>query len=263
LTTTWKIVQTTGEVDCFPDLSGPMGSKRKATTQHDICPEFAFRNDEGDKLRLLKYLWPVDFNAGFEKVRAAHHAKFPKRTAISMREWVTFNGMLLGATQFTQRGRALWRDTSSSLRGKPDYGQHLGEHRFESIKKVANYCFADSTKSASDPWWPIRGGVDGFNENRKRTIKRTRAICIDESMSAYQPRSTKLGGLPHLSFIKRKPRPLGTEFKSAADGVTGVMLWLEIQEGKSGMKSKAFVGSLGANAACALRIALGVIGAGV
>jgi hypothetical protein len=97
-----------------------MGSKRKATTQHDICPEFAFRNDEGDKLRLLKYLWPVDFNAGFEKVRAAHHAKFPKRTAISMREWVTFNGMLLGATQFTQRGRALWRDTSSSLRGKPD-----------------------------------------------------------------------------------------------------------------------------------------------
>jgi hypothetical protein len=29
------------------------------------------------------------------------------------------------------------------------------------------------------------------------------------------------------------------------------------------MKSKAFVGSLGANAACALRIALGVIGAGV
>ena len=117
--------------------------------------------------------------------------------------------------------------------------------------------------TASDPWWPIRGGVDGFNENRKRTIKRTRAICIDESMSAYQPRSTKLGGLPHLSFIKRKPRPLGTEFKSAADGVTGVMLWLEIQEGKSGMKSKAFVGSLGANAACALRIALGVIGAGV
>lgn len=81
-------------------------------------------------------------------------------------------------------------------------------------------------------------------------------------MSAYQPRSTKLGDLPHLSFIKRKPRSLGTEFKSSADGVTGIMLWLEIQEGNSRMKSRAFVGALGANAACALRIALGVVGAG-
>jgi hypothetical protein len=41
-----------------------------------------------------------------------------------------------------------------------------------------------------------------------------------------------------------------------------IMLWLEIQEGNSRMKSRAFVGGLGANAACALRIALGVIGAG-
>jgi hypothetical protein len=75
-----------------------LGSTRKATSQHVVCPEFVFRNDEGDKLRLLKYLWPVDFSAGLEKVRAAHRTQLPKRPAISMREWVKFNGMLLGAT---------------------------------------------------------------------------------------------------------------------------------------------------------------------
>jgi hypothetical protein len=51
-------------------------------------------------------------------------------------------------------------------------------------------------------------------------------------------RDLKLGGLPHLSFIQRKPRPLGTEFKSAADAVTGVMLWLEIQQGKAAMQKR-------------------------
>jgi hypothetical protein len=135
----------------------------------------------------------------------------------------------------------------------------MGENRFDEIKAVSYYAFADLSKRTSDPWWPIRGGVNGLNENRSQTIVRSRALCIDESMSAFQPRSSKLGGLPHLSFIKRKPRPLGTEFKSAADGVSGVLLWLEIQEGKKAMQTKPLVSKLGSNAACAMRIALGVI----
>ena len=34
----------------------------------------------------------------------------------------------------------------------------------------------------------------------------------------------------------RKPKPLGTEFKNIVDGLTGVMLWLEIQEGKDRLR---------------------------
>jgi hypothetical protein len=64
--------------------------------------------------------------------------------------------------------------------------------------------------------------------------------------------------LPHLSFIKRKPRPLGTEFKAAACGESRLMLHLEIQEGKGPMSKKPLVGAseLGSNAACAMRIAM-------
>ena len=41
-------------------------------------------------------------------------------------------------------------------------------------------------------------------------------------MSAWRPRKDKTGGLPNISFILRKPEPLGTEFKSMACSLTGI-----------------------------------------
>ena len=63
---------------------------------------------------------------------------------------------------------------------------------------------------------------------------------MDELMAVFRPRTTKRGGLPHLSFIMRKPKPLGTEFKCVADGSTGIMLFLEIQEGKERMANRKY-----------------------
>ena len=37
--------------------------------------------------------------------------------------------------------------------------------------------------------------------------------------------------MPHLQFIFRKPKPLGTEFKVCADTETGIILYIEIQHG--------------------------------
>ena len=36
--------------------------------------------------------------------------------------------------------------------------------------------------------------------------------------------------LPSISFVKHKPEPLDTEFRDLVDGISGQMLWLEIQE---------------------------------
>ena len=46
----------------------------------------------------------------------------------------------------------------------------------------------------------------------------------DESMSAIRFRTTAKGNLPHLSYILRKPDPLGTEFNTVAFSVTGALL---------------------------------------
>ena len=50
----------------------------------------------------------------------------------------------------------------------------------------------------------------------------------------------------------RKPEPLGTEFKNLVDGLSGHLVWFEIQEGKERMKKKEF-SNLGGTAACVIR----------
>ena len=60
--------------------------------------------------------------------------------------------------------------------------------------------------------------------------------------------------MPHVSFLPRKPEPVGAEFKCIADGVSRVMLALEIQEGKDAMKLKQHHDDLGATAACNVRL---------
>lgn len=57
--------------------------------------------------------------------------------------------------------------------------------------------------------------------------------------------TTKTGTFPNLSFVMRKLEPLGTKFKTIVDGLSGIMLWLEVQEGKEQMSKLAHTNELG------------------
>ena len=72
----------------------------------------------------------------------------------------------------------------------------------------------------------------------------------DESMSAIRFWTTAKGNLPHLSYIFRKPEPLGTKFKTVACSVTGALIFNEVQRGKEGMKESRYQQELRATAAC-------------
>ncbi len=61
----------------------------------------------------------------------------------------------------------------------------------------------------SDPWYQFSSAVDEFNEICKSKLCGSLWISIDETMCAWKPRKTALGGLPNISFIVRKPEPLG------------------------------------------------------
>mmetsp|Transcript_16204 Transcript_16204/g.37447 ORF Transcript_16204/g.37447 Transcript_16204/m.37447 type:complete len:323 (-) Transcript_16204:327-1295(-) len=63
---------------------------------------------------------------------------------------------------------------------------------------------------------------------------------MDELMSAYKPRTTQAGGFPNISFVARKPEPLGVELKALIDAVTTIMLYLEIQRGKEAMNTPKY-----------------------
>ncbi len=75
-----------------------------------------------------------------------------------------------------------------------------------------------------------------FVTNWHRVVATAHWKVLDDLMSPYRPRTMKTGNRPHLSYLIRKPQPLGTEFKCAACTVTGCMLALECQEGKECMQ---------------------------
>ena len=99
----------------------------------------------------------------------------------------------------------------------------------------------------------FRQMVSDFNDNRAAKLQAGMTQTLDESMSSYQPRKDKRGGLPNISFILRKPKPLGTEFKTMCDADTGVMMWVEVQEGRTAMRQKTYSRELGTTCATVVR----------
>jgi hypothetical protein len=132
-------------------------------------------------------------------------------------------------------------------------------YRFSELRMAFPFAFYDfEAKDNGDPWHPVGLLVDGYNKNRFKKIAASVLKVLDESMSAFRPRTTKkgsyLGGLPHISFILRKPEPLGTEFKVICCATTGVFLHIEIQRGKIPRNEMKYSKKFGATAACTLRL---------
>ena len=104
----------------------------------------------------------------------------------------------------------------------PDGKGTMAKYRFDHIKTFFPWSFQDKEAEANgEPWHMVMLLVDGFNKNRHDWVAASAKKVLDELMSAWKPQTTKTGGLPHLSFILRKPEPLGTEFKCICCPVTG------------------------------------------
>jgi Transposase IS4 len=166
---------------------------------------------------------------------------------ISVGEFLVWLGLFFAAALHQEFGRELWATTSRRTRSHfssnegAGFGRFMTLHRFENIKAVALEAFnTDRSQQGVDPWCIIRPLITDFNKNRERNIVDSGFVVVDESMSAFRPRRSVAGkcdchpgkGLPHLSFIERKPgnisktltvfhiltvlltEPLGTELKN-------------------------------------------------
>ena len=91
-----------------------------------------------------------------------------------------------------------------------------------------------------DPWWPIRSFILSFNERRVKHVKPGHTIVCDECMSAWKGSDGKYktNGCSHKTKIVRKPEGVGCELKSAADGMSGIILQLELMEGSEAQSKK-------------------------
>ena len=93
----------------------------------------------------------------------------------------------------------------------------------------------------------------GFNEARNNTASSYLRVG-DKYMSEICFCKTAKGNLPHLSYIFRKPEPLGTSFNTVACYVTEAFLFIELQRRREGMKHSKYQQQLGATAACTKRM---------
>ncbi len=82
--------------------------------------------------------------------------------------------------------------------------------RFKDFRRFLPSIYADESKNESDPWWQFSDAVEEFNLIRATKVTSSCWISVDETMCAWRPRTTALGGLPNISFVVRKPEPLGT-----------------------------------------------------
>ena len=177
---------------------------------------------------LMIHLWPGDWkdqlsfmNGMIEDKECAERdagSSMKKMSLISEREFWIFFGLMLAA-RLEGRVGTLWDTDTKSPDGilrNVNYSKHMSRTRFNEIRHYMAFLFADKSQKGKDDWWQVLGGIDGFNENRKKTVQAPNIRVLDESMSAFKPRTTKTGDLTYLSYIHRKPEPLGTEFKTLA-----------------------------------------------
>ena len=180
-------------------------------------------DDEEDHpfARLIEKLWPGDWREQLDKMNEA--VRQAKIREVEEDEWWTYWGIMIFSA-YVGEGRPdkLWDKGKNNLLPEIptiDMTNRMKRYRFDQIKALIPKAFEGD--NPQDPWNPVLALIIGFNNKRAQDIAASHCKVHDESMSSFRPRTTKTGGLPFLSFILRKPKPLGTEFKVTACTVTG------------------------------------------
>lgn len=249
--------------DNFKQVPGAFGSLDQEPKQIEVIKCYKYHGKSGDLLKAFEILYPGDMGKHVGLINAEMKRLNPKVVTLTSGEWVVFLSLLVGATLQRESGHALWDPPPADRpfhRGHPNFDDHMRRRRFDEIKTSCTKAFGDEAKEGTDAWFKIRSGVDGHNANRLRTVNMSEVIVPDELMSPFRPRTTASGELDHISFVDRKPKPMGTEFKCVCDGRHGLMLYLEIQEGQGPMSKKQFRDKLAPAAAIGARMALGSLG---
>jgi len=127
----------------------------------------------------------------------------------------------------------------------PDFGQFIPKNYFKAFCLAASFAWAKEKywyEESRDVLWDVfLPCLDSYNVKRQRLIK-TFLLLLDESMSGWRPKTTKLGGLPNYTFEPRKPVPLGTMFRNGVECISGVLVVQDIVQNPGQQSRKPYNG---------------------
>ncbi len=124
--------------------------------------------------------------------------------------------LIAAATELEAGFENLWK---KGMKGRrclyPNFGRFVGINEMRIFCSAAPYCWADQSlwykPQKRHPMGNFLPLISDFNDKRRLLIK-TMLLMLDESMSGWRPKTSKLGGLPNYTFEPRKQIPLGTMF---------------------------------------------------
>jgi hypothetical protein len=79
---------------------------------------------------------------------------------------------------------------------------------FKDFRRFLRSIYANESQKETDDWWEFAGAVDEFNVIRQTKLTCSEWISVDETMCAWRPRMTALGGLPNIFLLLESLSPL-------------------------------------------------------
>ncbi|XP_050298561.1 piggyBac transposable element-derived protein 4-like [Anthonomus grandis grandis] len=169
--------------------------------------------------------------------------------------------MTLNSLHTKHTKREYW-STESGLFPAPAFGQRfgMGLHRFEEIINCLAFAIPTAeelnNEENMDNGYQVRAFFHMTTSKWNDIYSPGYKVTVDESMFAWYGKGlhNERDGMPAVIKIQRKPKGVGCECKTIADVQSGIMIGLEINEGKEAMQKKEWQRELGAGTATTLRL---------
>ena len=99
----------------------------------------------------------------------------------------------------------------------------MSRSKFNLIWANFPYCFVQFKQNGIDPWWLVLDGIANFNNIKKQLlpVRYASVIVVDNSMSAWIPKTTARGRLPNITYIEKSRTP-GYRVQSSSRWYCGV-----------------------------------------
>ena len=218
---------------------------------------FGDASDNGTRtvLQALEQAIPMDFFLKEEGALGWTNDSLPNNVPrFSQYEFVQCLGVLQAKCLVEGPLKDLWKTADNGLLRPFALGERFGlsRNRFLDWVKYLKLCPANAPDTKAKR---IEHFINAFNKHRMKGFSAGSGIVLDESISAFRPFFDNTPeGIGWLVKMIRKPKGVGAELKNAACAVTGVMLFLELQEGKDEMAAKEFCEKFPKHAALVLRL---------
>lgn len=182
----------------------------------------------------LHRLWGTD---GWMNSRLSGKDNSAAHRKTSVGEGIQFYGYMLAiANNPGWPVRSMWSEKLAAgekfTMPPPAYGRFgMSENRFDKLMQLHAFMhsISEDELDANDPWRYCAAVIDGHNLHWEKVYSPSWLLAPDESMSPWTVNEgIRHQDIPFLSHVPRKPKPLGAEIKTTADGESGAIIRCEL-----------------------------------